>query len=208
MPDGTTPKKGRKYDQVIAGAREVFLRHGFEGASVDDIAKAAKVSKATLYSYFSNKQFLFMEVTQRECQRQADTAIEAVDLDAPIEAQLTGVATQMVDFITSDFGRSTFRVCVSESERFPSLGQSFYESGPLMVRTHMVGLLQLAVARGDLAIEDFALAADQLAELCKADLFPRMMFNITATFSKAEKDRVIHGAVQMFLARYAIGNKS
>ena len=43
-------KKGRKFDQVLDGAREIFLRDGFEGASVDEIARAAGVSKATLYS--------------------------------------------------------------------------------------------------------------------------------------------------------------
>jgi len=204
MPDGThTIKKGRKYDQVLDGARDVFMRDGFEGASVDDIAKAAGVSKATLYSYFTNKQFLFMEIAQRECQRQADTAIEGIDLDAPIETMLLDVATQMVNFITSDFARSIFRVCVGEAARFPALGQAFYESGPKLVRGRVVGLLEMAAARGDLAIEDFDLAADQLAELCKADLFPRLVFNIADTFTDAEKQRVVRGAVDVFLARYA-----
>lgn len=49
-------KKGRKFDQVLEGARVVFMRDGFEGASVDDIAREAGVSKATLYSYVPDKQ--------------------------------------------------------------------------------------------------------------------------------------------------------
>jgi TetR/AcrR family transcriptional repressor of mexJK operon len=52
-------RKGRKFDQVIEGAKAVFLREGFEGASVDEIARDAGVSKATLYSYFPDKQHLF-----------------------------------------------------------------------------------------------------------------------------------------------------
>ena len=43
-------RKGRKFDQVINGARNIFLSQGFEGASVDVIARQAGVSKATLYS--------------------------------------------------------------------------------------------------------------------------------------------------------------
>jgi len=203
MPDGTTPKKGRKYDQVLAGARDVFLREGFEGASVDDIAKAASVSKATLYSYFPDKQVLFMEVARNECQRLADVAVESIDPTAPIATILHDIAVQMVDFITSDLARSIFRVCVGESERFPSLGQEFYNCGPNLVRTRVVGILQGASARGDLVIEDFELAADQLAELCKADLFPRMVFNVASHFTDAEKQRVSSGAVAPFMARYA-----
>ena len=44
--------KGRKYQQVISGARSIFLSEGFEAANMDAIAQTAKVSKATLYSYF------------------------------------------------------------------------------------------------------------------------------------------------------------
>jgi len=97
MPDGTTPsvKKGRKFDQVLIGARDVFLRDGFEGASVDDIAKAAQVSKATLYSYFPDKRLLFMEVAKTECRRQADSAIETTDMTAPIATILTSRSPQI-----------------------------------------------------------------------------------------------------------------
>ena len=56
-------KQGRKWSQVLDGARTVFLRDGFEGASVDDIVREAGVSKATLYSYFPDKRLLFMEVS-------------------------------------------------------------------------------------------------------------------------------------------------
>ena len=72
-----TPKirKGRKFDQVLEGARAIFMRDGFEGASVDDIAREAGVSKATLYSYFPDKRLLFMEVAKAECNRQADEAV-------------------------------------------------------------------------------------------------------------------------------------
>ena len=63
MPDGAQPlKRGRKYDQVLAGAREVFLTHGFEGAAVDEIARQANVSKATLYSYFPDKYLSLIHI--------------------------------------------------------------------------------------------------------------------------------------------------
>ncbi|MEL7181919.1 MAG: TetR/AcrR family transcriptional regulator, partial [Pseudomonadota bacterium] len=180
MPDGTIePKKGRKFDQVLEGARQVFLSDGFEGASVDDIAKAAGVSKATLYSYFPDKRFLFMQVAKTECARQADHAIETIDMDAPVQKVLCDIAMEMVDFITSQFGKRIFRICVGESDRFPELGREFYESGPMLIRNRLVEYFQKAVAQGELNITDFELAAEQFHELCKADLFPRMVFNMT-----------------------------
>jgi TetR/AcrR family transcriptional repressor of mexJK operon len=65
-------RKGRKFDQVIEGAKAVFLREGFEGASVDEIARDAGVSKATLYSYFPDKQHLFLAVLETECAHQSE----------------------------------------------------------------------------------------------------------------------------------------
>ncbi len=205
MPDGTIePKKGRKFDQVLEGARTVFLSDGFEGASVDDIAKAAGVSKATLYSYFPDKRFLFMQVAKTECARQADHAIETINMEAPVRDVLRDIAVEMLDFITSQFGKRIFRICVGESDRFPELGREFYESGPMMIRNRLVDYFQEAVAKGELNITDFELAADQFHELCKADLFPRMVFNMTDEFSAEEKQRIIDGAVDMFMARYGV----
>lgn len=205
MPDGAAePKRGRKFDQVLEGARHVFLSDGFEGASVDDIARAAGVSKATLYSYFPDKRFLFLQVAKIECKRQAETAFESVDMSAPVEIVLRDIANQMVAFITSQFGKRIFRICVGESDRFPELGRAFYESGPKMVRDRIADFFRLAIERGELQIDDVTLAADQFHELCKADLFPRMVSNMADEFTDAEKTRVVNGAVEVFMARYGV----
>lgn len=58
--------RGRKFMQVLEGARTVFLRDGFDGASVDEIARQAAVSKAKLYSYFPDKRTMFSEVFRSE----------------------------------------------------------------------------------------------------------------------------------------------
>ncbi|MEO0830165.1 MAG: TetR/AcrR family transcriptional regulator [Pseudomonadota bacterium] len=195
-------KKGRKFDQVLAGAREVFLQDGFEGASVDVIARAAGVSKATLYSYFPDKRLLFMEVATQECRRQADSALNELDFEMSPRDVLLEVARRMMDFFFSEFGRGVFRICVAETERFPELGQEFYNNGPAVVRRTLVRYFEAAMERGELQISDLELAADQFAELCKADLFPRLIMGLSSYFSSAEKSRVAEGAVDLFLARY------
>lgn len=195
-------RTGRKFDQVLEGARDVFMADGFEGASVDDIARAAGVSKATLYSYFPDKRLLFMEVARHECARQADDGIDLIESCCTPQQVLQVAARHILSVILSDFGQKMFRICVAEADRFPDLGRQFYESGPMMVRARVKEYLEQATARGELKIEDFDLAADQLAELCKADLFPRLVFNIDTEFTEAERERVITGAVETFLARY------
>ncbi|WP_101067058.1 TetR/AcrR family transcriptional regulator [Roseovarius salinarum] len=195
-------KKGRKFDQVLEGARSVFMRDGFEGASVDEIARAAGVSKATLYSYFPDKRLLFSEVARLECNRQADEALDVIGANAPVEQVLREAADRIVRFFLSDFGQQVYRICVSESYRFPELGRRFYESGPQLLRQRLRQVLSDYVVAGELKIEDMDLAADQFGELCKSDLFVRGLCGLCPDPSEAEIDRVVTGAVEMFLARY------
>ena len=200
---GTRPaRRARKAAQVLEGAREVFLRDGFEGANVDDIARAAGVSKATLYSHFGDKRLLFMEVATAECRRQADAALGSVDMDAPPREVLAFAARRMMDFFLSPIGIGVFRVVVAETGRFPQIGRTFWETGPARGRAILQDYFARACARGELIIDDPALAADQFAELCKADLWPRLIFGLAEEVSEEERARVARGAVDMFMARY------
>jgi len=195
-------KKGRKFDQVLEGARAIFMRDGFEGASVDEIARAAQVSKATLYSYFPDKRLLFSEVARIECNRQAEEALGIMDESASVEEVLYETANRAVRFFLSDFGQQVFRICVSESHRFPELGARFYESGPKLLRARMGCILQAYVDRGDLKIDDMELATAQFGELCKSDLFVQCLCGVGKNHSEADIARVVKGVVEMFLARY------
>lgn len=196
-------RTGRKFDQVLKGAREVFLADGFEGASVDEIARVAGVSKATLYNYFPDKRLLFMEVARSECARQANAPMDLAAASCPPREVLRAAAGHILAASLSDFGMRMFRICVAEADRFPDLGRQFYESGPMLIRSKIRDYLHSATAKGELVIEDFDLAADQFAELCRADLVPRVLFKIDPDVSDEDRRRVIDGAVETFLARYA-----
>ncbi|MHA7887561.1 TetR/AcrR family transcriptional regulator [Roseicyclus sp.] len=195
-------KKGRKFDQVIEGARTVFMREGYEGASVDEIARDAGVSKATLYSYFPDKQHLFLAVLQSECAQQSEVEFLEEGSDLSVEETLHVICKTLMTFILSDFGQDMFRVCVAEAQRFPELGRTFYDSGPKKWGRKIAVYLDSPRARAALDIEDTALAADQLAQLCRADLMLKVLFGIEKDPAEAEIDRNAAEAVKTFLARY------
>ena len=196
------PKAGRKMAQVIEGARKVFMRDGFEGASVDAIAKEAGVSKATLYSYFADKKLLFLEVGRLECEIQSEEAFGEIDMEGPVPDVLRRMGREMAAFMTSPFGQNIFRICVAEAARFPELGRHFYETGPLVVRGRVARYLDAACERGELSVEDTDLAAEQFFELTKVDIFPRMVFGMLDEVTQADVERIVDAAVDMFMARY------
>ncbi len=197
-------RKGRKFAQVLDSARVLFMQHGFESASMEHIAQQAGVSKATLYNYFPDKRMLFMEVARRECVMQAERLEAAVDMEQSVPEVLGVVGRGLMDIILSDFGRNMFRVCVSEGERFPEFGRQFYETGPGILKTRLIEFFDMAEERGELQVSDFALAADQFAELCKAGLFLRQVTGVQTRFAQSEIDHVVNGAVEMFMARYGV----
>jgi len=194
--------KGRKFDQVLEGARTVFMRDGFERASVDDIAREAGVSKATLYAYFPDKRLLFMEIASAECRRQADEAEQRIDPNAPIAQVLRLAAEKITAFMCSEFGQRMYRIAVAESESFPALAHEFYHSGPKLVQDRIADALRSAVERKELVIDDIPFAAAQFAQLCKADLQDRLIFSAAPCCTPGDAAKVVDGAVRMFMARY------
>jgi len=198
----TVVRTGRKFDQVLEGARKVFMADGFEGASVDDIARAAGVSKATLYNYFPDKRLLFIEMARIACERMADETVDRIDDTNPVREVLTFVAGELISFLTSRFGLQVFRICVAESDRFPELGRAFYESGPVLGRDRLVEYFAKAVADGQLEIDDLNLAAEQFSELCKTRVWIRAVFGVQTEVGAAEIDLIARETVETFLARY------
>ncbi|GAA6181555.1 MULTISPECIES: TetR/AcrR family transcriptional regulator [unclassified Shimia] len=197
-------RKGRKFAQVLDSARSLFMQRGFESVSMDLIAQDARVSKATLYNYFPDKSMLFMEVARFVCSQQAEQLEASVDVEQRVPEVLGVVGRGLMAIILSDFGRNMFRVCVAEGERFPEIGRQFYETGPGVLKTRLIEFFDLAVERGELEIEDYALAADQFAELCKAGLFLRQVTGVQTSFAQSEIDHVVDGAIATFMARYGV----
>ncbi|WP_370230081.1 TetR/AcrR family transcriptional regulator [Cognatishimia sp.] len=195
-------RKGRKVDQVLAGAREVFMRDGFEGASVDEIAKVSGVSKATLYSYFTDKRRLFQEVIQAECDRMSGEIEARIDPTAPTREALQTAAYGLTSFLVSRFAQRVFRICLAERDRFPELSQTYFENGPKNGHDQLVLHLRAAAECGELKIDNIDMAAYQFTELCKADLFVRAAFGVESDFSQEEIALVAEEAVETFMARY------
>ncbi len=195
--------RSRKADQLMQGARKVFMERGFEGASVDEIARAAGASKATLYSYFPDKRQLFTAVVEAGCRRQGGgMALSRLDPDEPIEVALRRIAGEFGAFVLSPGALEMFRTCIAEAGRFPELGRAFYEAGPARARCQLVALLDEAVARDELAIDDTGLAADQFAALAKARVFLATLLGKPIAADDPELARVADEAVRTFLARY------
>ena len=191
-----------KRRQIVEGARSVFLAEGFDAASMNDIARAAGVSKGTLYVYFKSKEELFEAIVGKECAVQAEGVFDLDPGDHDVEAVLTRLGTSFVEFLCSPEKASSVRTVIAIAERMPEIGRSFYESGPARGVARLSAYLRQQVEAGVLAIEDCEVAAAQFIESCHATMFKPVVFNFGGPPTKARIAHVVGIAVRTFLAAY------
>lgn len=202
MPKPLPPARGRKFLQVLDGARTVFLRDGYEGASMDAIARESGVSKATLYSYFPDKRMMFIEVFRSELAREAADAGVLIDVDLPVRQILPFIVQIMATHRISGLGLRMFRISVGEAERFPELAREYYRSGPLLWRQTLIRYLERGVERRELAIADVGMAADQLIALSAAAIHDRALFLGSDAVDSEMIREITEAAVRLFLSGY------
>src|SRR6202050_719285 len=119
-----------KRRQIIDGARAVFLAKGFDAASMNDIARAAGVSKGTLYVYFKHKEELFEAIVEQECDAQAEGIFDLDPNDHDVEGVLKRLGVAYVKFLCRPEKAQAIRTVIAIADRMPEVGRKFYESGP------------------------------------------------------------------------------
>src|SRR3954464_12028313 len=73
---------------ILESALEIFSRHGYNGASIDEIAQAAGISKALIYEHFPSKKDLHVSLLERHVQQIFVRLAQTADTDEPGEVRL------------------------------------------------------------------------------------------------------------------------
>ena len=201
-PPSGSPEDSAKWRQIVEGARKVFLEHGFDAASMGDIAKAAGVSKGTLYVYFKDKDELFGAIIGRECTFQAEGVFDFDHADHDVETVLLKHGKAFAAKICDPGRLSSLRAVVAIADRMPELGRKVYEAGPAIGVERLSGYLHAMNAAGVLTVDDPELAAAQFIETCHASMFKPVLFNFAPPPSPERIAYVVGVAVRTFLAAY------
>lgn|GEM_PF-1045804 len=118
----------RKRAQILAAARDVFLRLGYEGSSMEAIAAGANVSIMTLYRHAESKDDLFAAVIASACDPNdpAEQAEFARMIAKPLEEVLIGLGMVAQQRLADPQTVSLMRAVMAETTRFPELGDMAY----------------------------------------------------------------------------------
>ena len=190
-----------KRRQILAGASKVFMALGFDGASMGEIARAASVSKGTLYVYFADKNRLFEAIVEQESLQQGKLSFN-FDPERDVLTTLRDFGQAYIQLLCRPGGGSAIRTVMAIAERMPDVGRRYYANVLEKTINSFASYLEAHVAAKDLEIPDCQLAASQFMLMCQASLFLPFIFQAAPAPSAERMAQVIESATQMFLAAY------
>src|SRR5258705_10612092 len=192
-----------KRRQILDGAHKVFLDLGFDGASMGEIARAAGVSKGTLYVYFADKNHLFEAIVEEESLAQGKAAFN-FDPARGVETTLREFGQAYIQLLCRPGGGSAIRTVMAIAERMPDVGRRYYEHVLEKTISRLAFCLEAHVKAKDLAIDDCQLAASQFMQMCQASLFLPFIFQAAPAPSAERIAQVVGSVTRMFLAGYQV----
>jgi AcrR family transcriptional regulator len=192
---------GAKRRQITEGARSVFLSAGFDGASMNDIARAAGVSKGTLYAYFNSKDELFEAIIRGEYAQSAERLC-TFRREGDAREMLMDFGVRLISRMAEPGTRALARVVIAAAEKFPNVGRAFYEAGPLYGATRLAAELENLEKSGALEIPDSERAAWQFVDLCQSYVYKRLLFGVVDSISREDIEASVKAGVDVFMKAY------
>jgi len=198
------PKDMTKRAAILEAARQMFTRHDFVSASMDQIAACAGVSKLTVYNHFGDKETLFSTVVREHCDQSFPTALFRPSPQTPLREALLTIAEVYFTTISSEEALSWHRVMCSQRLRQSSLLRRFWEAGPERIRASLIELLLRRRDAGELDLPDPATAAAQFFALIRGMPYEQLVFDCTDPAAPADIPAHLKASVDMFLRAYAL----
>ncbi len=202
--DGET-RSARVEREIIAAATATFVRKGYDGTSMEEIATKAAVSKQTIYKHFTDKETLFGEVVTASAGRANDIVESVTNLLSEAEFRAGGLQQLahllMKMFMDDDLLRLR-RLIIANADRMPQLGRSWYKNGFERMFGSMAACFQQLAGQGLLRTPDPLLAASHFFGLLLWTPMNEAMFTGSVQRSKADLARHADASVEAFLAIY------
>lgn len=200
----------RKRRAILDAARALFLRKGYAGTSMDDVAALAEVSKQTVYKNFADKQHLFIDLITADIAQvegPGDPLAETMPDSADVEQDLREFARRHLADVMQPHLLRMRRVLIGEADRFPELAQAWYASGPERSCAMFSRWFEALDRRGLLRVDDPPLAAQHFNWLILSiPLNKAMSCGLDEPiFTQRELEHYADEGVRVFLAAYGAG---
>jgi len=180
------------------------MRSGYGGASMDEIAAVAKVSKQTVYKHFADKGNLFAEIITGDMDRRSHELMEALTDNEEADDDLRQLARRHIASTVKPEVMRVRRMVIGEADRFPKLARAWSQTGIERGLAKLAERFAQLARRGLLRVEDPVLAAQHFNWLILSTPMNIAMFDPGAEFTRDELEHYADEGVRVFLAAYGV----
>ncbi|NJD06226.1 MAG: helix-turn-helix transcriptional regulator [Methylococcaceae bacterium] len=185
---------------ILRAAADIFLHSGFSGASMDAIAEAASVAKATLYNQFGNKQALFEAIVRSRCEQLLETATRFDSRAAEPAVGLAAVGRAYVGLHYASQFLELLQLAIAEQRNFPDLVVLVFQTSQEPAQRRLTDYLRWLDRRQALRITDAEVAAQQFLGMLTGETHMRCLLGLRGGLTSDEADALIGAAVALFCA--------
>ncbi|CAN7338539.1 TetR/AcrR family transcriptional regulator [Phenylobacterium sp. LjRoot225] len=184
-------------DRLIRVARQKFVVNGYGATSMNEVAKAARISKGTLWARFPSKADLFRAIIDQQIQQTGDGGRHLGPRPKTLEAMLRGFAERALQDSLSVEIVQLNRLIYSEAGRFPELGEAAWARSRAGVQ-QVTDFIQDYAAKEGITCRDPEAAAEMFTTLLRGFYGDVMLKGHVAT--AAEIKAWTRRMVKVFLA--------
>ena len=204
----TEDRSARKRRAVVDAATTLFLRHGYLGTSMDQIAAFAGVSKPTVYKFFPDKEQLFTAIVMETLDRAggpflAELSRLAETRSGQLADDLRDLARRYLATVTQPAVLQLRRLVIGASHQLPALASAYYERAPEQTLRMLSDCFRRLADRGLLRAPDCDQAAAHFAFLVLGRALDKSLFCGDQPFTAEELAAQADAGASAFLAAYA-----
>ncbi|MEO4209108.1 TetR/AcrR family transcriptional regulator [Acinetobacter pittii] len=196
------PKDLEKRARILQAAKAIFLKSGYHGTSMNQIAQEAGVTKLTVYNHFQDKVNLFICAIQETCEETLDTKQFDLDTSADFHQTLFNVCSRALQIIYSPEALKLDHVLMELAAEQNPLALQFFEASHTRMENQLAEFFQKAAQLGFIQADDPIYQTELLLTLLLGVRHHKVLLGITVAPNAQELEQIIRDAINLFLLKY------
>ncbi|WP_445116936.1 TetR/AcrR family transcriptional regulator [Acinetobacter sp. WZC-1] len=198
------PKDLEKRKQILKAARALFLRQGYQGSSMNQIAREACVTKLTVYNHFQDKENLFTCAIEETCEQFINAQPLSLHANCDFKQALYQTCELILNVISLPEAIKLEHLLLELAAEKNPLAMQFYHASHRRICVVWEDFLQQATLLGFIRPDEMEQQTSLILSLLLGVRHHEVLLGIRVPPTGPEKQQIIHSSIELFLMKYGI----
>lgn len=196
------PKDLEKRQQILTAAKKLFLKCGYHGSSMNQIAQEAGVTKLTVYNHFQDKANLFVCAIAATCEELISARPLNLQADSNFNKEFIHACDLALNIINLPEAIKLELLLLELAAEQNPLAQKFYNASHLRMNAVWENFFQQAIDLGFIQAEELKTLTWLIVSLLLGMRHHEVLLGIRAIPTVAEKQQIILSSIELFMLKY------